>query len=211
MNLFYYKQDNTIWGCGDEDCCGDDYEEFEGTFVWSDEPMTADEFIDEFGGGEVVEIRPATDSEIEAYEDGRHSAFSSAISEGLYTEFTPLQSGKVTTDETPKRLKESDEMAKKTEDDKLQDEPDYLQGMIDSYSVVIDEIDKAHDALNWQFDMIENSVGVYAKKESRDIVCGQLNLILTLRSKVEEAYFEKLDSYRRKQDAQRAIKEMNEL
>ena len=33
MTVYYVKQDNTIWGCGDPGCCGEYYEEIDEEFV----------------------------------------------------------------------------------------------------------------------------------------------------------------------------------
>ena len=78
MNLYGYKVDNSIWGCGDIECCGGDYEKIEWDFIISDEPMTAEEYKKEFGSGDVLEIRPATDSEVDAYFSGQDKGYAEA-------------------------------------------------------------------------------------------------------------------------------------
>lgn len=79
MKLWAYKLDNTIPGCGDPDCCGDFGEEIEWFFYYSEKALTAEEFLAEHGGGTVLEIRQATDSEFDAYASGENDGYDNAL------------------------------------------------------------------------------------------------------------------------------------
>lgn len=79
MKLWAYKLDNTVPGCGEPDCCGDFGEEIEWFFYYSDKALTAEEFLDEHGGGTVLEIREATDSEFDAYASGETEGYYKAV------------------------------------------------------------------------------------------------------------------------------------
>lgn len=69
MTLWAYRQDNTIPGCGDTDCCWE-WEDIEWVFRELPKPLTEAKFIEQFGGGPVLEMRIATDSEMDAYGQG---------------------------------------------------------------------------------------------------------------------------------------------
>jgi len=76
MTLYYAKQDNTIWGCGDPECCGSYYEEIDEIFVDVDEEDVTyigsleSRILMEVGGGEILEVREATPTENRAYYAG---------------------------------------------------------------------------------------------------------------------------------------------
>ena len=74
MTLYYIKQDNSISGCGEPGCCGENYEDIEKSFLNCDclpaDEMTADHLQVCKGGGPVLKWRKATDREILAYAAG---------------------------------------------------------------------------------------------------------------------------------------------
>jgi len=75
MTLYYVKQDDTIWGCGDPECCGEYYEEISESFVECncgipEEDMTSDHLHSCNGGGPVLKWRKAKKKEVQAYQDG---------------------------------------------------------------------------------------------------------------------------------------------
>ena len=75
MTLYYVKQDDTVWGCGDPECCGEYYEDITESFVKcrceiKEEDMTADHLHGCNGGGPVLKWRKAKSKEIQAFEDG---------------------------------------------------------------------------------------------------------------------------------------------
>jgi hypothetical protein len=76
MTLYYIKQDNTIWGCGEPDCCGEYREEIQESFVdCTCENVDPDTMADHLhgcnGGGPVLEWREATPLEILSFSDGK--------------------------------------------------------------------------------------------------------------------------------------------
>ncbi len=81
MSIYYIKQDNTIWGCGEPGCCGDAIEQIEELFVHcsceSVESVMSDHLqaCSIYGGGPVLEWRKATDLEATAFQDGRGYGF----------------------------------------------------------------------------------------------------------------------------------------
>jgi hypothetical protein len=81
MRLWAYKQDNTVPGCGDPDCC-DTWEDLEWNYHLSAEPLTAEQYQEEHGGGPVLEIRQATKKEARGYwagfEQGTESGWANA-------------------------------------------------------------------------------------------------------------------------------------
>lgn len=78
MTIYYLKQDNTIWGCGDPDCCGEYYEEIDESFVdcTCKVEVDSDHLHVCNGGGPVLEWRKATPLEIQAYTDGHGEGWS---------------------------------------------------------------------------------------------------------------------------------------
>lgn len=78
MKMWAYKLDNTVPGCGEPDCCGDNYEEIEWDFRYSLQPLTADEYTEKYGGGEMLEIRQATETEEWAYWCGQEKGWDEA-------------------------------------------------------------------------------------------------------------------------------------
>ncbi len=75
-SIYYVKQDNTIWGCGEPGCCGEYYEEIDEDFVKCDcgipeLEMTGDHLHGCNGGGPVLEWRKATELEMKAYYAGQ--------------------------------------------------------------------------------------------------------------------------------------------
>ncbi len=74
-SIYYVKQDNTIWGCGEPGCCGEYYEEIDEDFVKCDcgipeSEMTGDHLHSCNGGGPVLEWRKATELEMKAFYAG---------------------------------------------------------------------------------------------------------------------------------------------
>ena len=79
MSIYYVKQDNTIWTCGDTDCCGPIIEDVEESFVYcnceSIEVEMSEHLQKCWGGGPVLEWREATSLEMTAFADGRNYGF----------------------------------------------------------------------------------------------------------------------------------------
>lgn len=80
MTVYYVKQDNTVWGCGEPGCCGEYYEDIVESFVdcncnISDNEMTADHLQGCNGGGPVLKWRKAKSLEIQAFFDGKNDGF----------------------------------------------------------------------------------------------------------------------------------------
>ena len=73
MTIYYLKQDDTIWGCGDPECCGEYFEEISESFVncTHEVEVDADHLHGCNSGGPVLEWRKATSLEIQAYEEGK--------------------------------------------------------------------------------------------------------------------------------------------
>lgn len=78
MTIYYVKQDDTIWGCGDPECCGEYYEEISESFVncTHEVEVDADHLHGCNGGGPVLEWRKATLLEVQAYNDGHGEGWS---------------------------------------------------------------------------------------------------------------------------------------
>lgn len=78
MTIYYLKQDDTIWGCGDPACCGEYYEEISESFVncTCEVEVNADHLHGCNGGGPVLKWRKAKPIEAQAYEDGRSEGWS---------------------------------------------------------------------------------------------------------------------------------------
>ena len=88
MSLYYIKQDNTIWGCGEPGCCGEYNEEIDEAFVKCEhgipeEQMTADHLQACYGGGDVIEWRKADVFEALAFNDGRSEGFQEGSNWGI--------------------------------------------------------------------------------------------------------------------------------
>ena len=79
MTIYYIKQDNTIWGCGDSQCCGEYYEEIEESFIDCEHNITNTEMADHLqgcnGGGPILKWRKAKNLEIQAFRDGKDDGF----------------------------------------------------------------------------------------------------------------------------------------
>ena len=80
MTIYYVKQDNTVWGCGDPECCGEYYEEIDDIFHECDCKDIKSETVDHLqacmGGGPIIKWRKATPKEIQAFTDGKDSGYS---------------------------------------------------------------------------------------------------------------------------------------
>lgn len=88
MTLYYVKQDDTIWGCGDPECCGEWYEDITESFVSckcgiDEKDMTADHLHGCNGGGPVLKWRKAKTKEVQAYRDGGDSVYYEAFEKGI--------------------------------------------------------------------------------------------------------------------------------
>ena len=74
MTLYYVKQDDTVWGCGDPACCGEYYEEITESFVnctcENIGPEMADHLQSCNGGGPVLKWREAKPLEALAWSEG---------------------------------------------------------------------------------------------------------------------------------------------
>jgi hypothetical protein len=80
MTIYYVKQDNTIWGCGDPECCGEWYEEIDETFVECKCEQIEFDMAEHLqvckGGGPILKWRKATPKEIQAFSDGKDDGYS---------------------------------------------------------------------------------------------------------------------------------------
>lgn len=87
MTLYYIKQDNTIWGCGDPECCGEYYEQIEESFVdckcENIEFEMADHLQCDAGGGPVLKWRKAKPLEVQAWNDGKDEGFQEGSDWGI--------------------------------------------------------------------------------------------------------------------------------
>lgn len=91
MTLYYVKQDDTIWGCGDPACCGEYYEEIEENFVECECQQVNKPMIEDMaehlhscnGGGPVLEWREATKLEIIAWYAGREIGLEEGFEMGV--------------------------------------------------------------------------------------------------------------------------------
>ena len=88
MTVYYIKQDNTIWGCGEPECCGEYEERIEESFVdceheIPESEMTGDHLQGCNGGGEVVNWRKAKHLEVLAFEDGKSDGFQEGSDWGI--------------------------------------------------------------------------------------------------------------------------------
>jgi len=79
MTLYYVKQDNTVWGCGEPGCCGEYSEEVIESFIDCDHlpvtEMTAAHLHICAGGGPVLKWRKAKRLELLAWTDGHGDGF----------------------------------------------------------------------------------------------------------------------------------------
>jgi hypothetical protein len=84
MTLYYLKQDDTIWGCGESGCCGEYYEEISESFVDCncEVKVNAEHLHECNGGGPVLEWRKAYGLETQAYEDGKSEGWSDGANWG---------------------------------------------------------------------------------------------------------------------------------
>ena len=78
--IYYLKQDNTVWGCGESGCCGEYYEEISDSFVDCNHEIEIGAEAEHLhgcnGGGPVLEWRTAYALESQAYEDGKSEGWS---------------------------------------------------------------------------------------------------------------------------------------
>lgn len=80
MTLYYIKQDNTIWGCGEPGCCGEWEERIESAFVncecgISELEMTGEHLQGCNGGGPVLKWRKAKPKEADAWLAGNSEGY----------------------------------------------------------------------------------------------------------------------------------------
>ena len=83
MTLYYVTQDNTVWGCGNPECCGEYIEEIESTFVEIEGDVNEDIIQDEIGGGPVLKFRKAKAKEILAFYDGEAKGYNQGFVTGF--------------------------------------------------------------------------------------------------------------------------------
>jgi hypothetical protein len=88
VSLYYIKQDNTIWGCGEPECCGEYEERIEWSFAYCDcgipeSEMTGSHLQGCYGGGEVLDWRIAKAKEWEAFTAGKDEGYSEGWSAGI--------------------------------------------------------------------------------------------------------------------------------
>ena len=88
MTIYYVKQDNTIWGCGEADCCGEYEERIEESFVDCDHEIPESEMTGYHlqacnGGGDVLDWREAGSFEILAFRDGKSDGFQEGSDWGI--------------------------------------------------------------------------------------------------------------------------------
>lgn len=84
MKLYYAKQDNTIWGCGESGCCGPYYEEIDEVFIdMPDGEVTAEMIQTENGGGEILKFKVATPKQGIAYQSGKTVGYEDGWSDGF--------------------------------------------------------------------------------------------------------------------------------
>jgi hypothetical protein len=96
MTLYYVKQDNTVWGCGDPGCCGEYYEEIDEEFVdcTCEVEVDSDHLHACNSGGPVLDWRRATPLEAIAYESGVTNGYWVAFEAGI--EFQKKETSKGT-------------------------------------------------------------------------------------------------------------------
>jgi hypothetical protein len=82
--IYYIKQDDTIWGCGDPECCGEYYKDLKESFVDMPEgvEITALALQLQIGGGPVLEFREATHLECLSWYVAYDEGYSEGYSEG---------------------------------------------------------------------------------------------------------------------------------
>jgi len=87
MTIYYIKQDNTIWGCGDPGCCGETWEEIDESFVectCSDIKYDMTEHLQSCaGGGPVLKWREAKPLEKLAFMRGKDEGASEGWFDGV--------------------------------------------------------------------------------------------------------------------------------
>ena len=84
MSIYYVKQDNTIWGCGEIGCCGEYVEEIDELFHLCDCDV---EFSEEHlrfcvAGGPILEWRKATPLEAKAFNNGVNEGYDDGWQDG---------------------------------------------------------------------------------------------------------------------------------
>ena len=78
MTIYYVKQDNTVWGCGDPGCCGPYYEEIDNIFHecdCKDVEVDADHLQGCVGGGPILKWREASKIETLAFKSGSDDGY----------------------------------------------------------------------------------------------------------------------------------------
>lgn len=87
MTIYYVKQDNTVWGCGDPSCCGEYYEEIDEKFHECDCKDVESDMVEHLqicmGGGPVLKWREAKKIEVQAFRDGKYNGFSEGFESGI--------------------------------------------------------------------------------------------------------------------------------
>ena len=91
MTLYYIKQDNTVWGCGDPECCGEYYEEIDESFVECTceqvepdvKPDMAGHLQSCAGGGPILKWREAKPLERLAFMRGKDDGASEGWFDGI--------------------------------------------------------------------------------------------------------------------------------
>lgn len=91
MTIYYIEQDDTVWGCGDPECCGEYYEDITHSFVKCEceqvEPGVEPDMVGHLqacnGGGPVLKWRKAKRKEVQAFEDGYSEGHSDGWGYGI--------------------------------------------------------------------------------------------------------------------------------
>jgi hypothetical protein len=91
MTIYYIKQDNTIYGCGNPDCCGENFEEIDEFFHKCDCVSVDPEFETDtkthlegcIGGGPILKWREAKPKEVAAFASGVGKGWSEGWYEGI--------------------------------------------------------------------------------------------------------------------------------
>ena len=87
MTIYYVKQDNTVWGCGEAGCCGEYEEEIDEKFHECDCKDIKSEMVDHLqacmGGGPVLRWREAKKLEVRAFNNGKDDGFNEGFESGI--------------------------------------------------------------------------------------------------------------------------------
>jgi hypothetical protein len=87
VTLYYIKQDNTVWGCGEPGCCGETWEQIEESFVECECEQIELDMPEHLqfcaGGGEILKWRKAKRLEIQAWNDGKDDGFQEGSDWGI--------------------------------------------------------------------------------------------------------------------------------